>query len=809
MSNVHLTSPTPGTTFTWTVNQSGVNGAVNGSGTDVGSGVDIKQVLTSIGTTSGKVVYTITGAANACSGSNTVDSVIVNPIPTLVVTPLNQEICSGSQTSIALVSNQSPVTFSWKVTPGSILGAYNDTANTIAQTLINPGSVVDTVTYRIIATAGSCSSALDPLVDSVVAKIAVNPKPVVITATPLTICSGDSVKITLLSNVTGSTFTYKALTTGVIGSSDGAGDTIAQHLSVLALRDSVVYTVIPTSIKGCVGDPFKATVYVNPQPQISFLPSSIQSVCSGSAVSVDIVSSVPGTTISWNPRASIITGTKSGSGTTPVHIDDVLSITSDTAVTVIYDVTAISGSGCTNAPLASLLKFTVNPLPKVIPDIKVPVICDGDSLIVPLTSNVPGTDYTWQVVQTGVTGAYADTAALAIRQKLNLTGNTAGTVIYKITSNSPTGCHNATAELLTITVNPLDNAAFHYSALKYCQSEVDPAALITGGTTGSFASIPTGVVFLNANTGLIDLTATTPGKYNITYTTNGACKQSSNVSVDVNANPTADTSKISSTDSYCGTQTGTISGITKLTGTLPITYEWKNNGGVVVDTGRVAVGDSIRLDSVAPGIYTVKITDANGCSLTIGGGANTDIKFLQSVTALFTSDVNDGEVPLPVQFINQSTMNGTNVINYNWNFDNGTTSTLKDPSVTFNDIKTYNVCLIVDDGGKGCKDTICHPIEVLTTSDIPFIPNIFTPNGDGANDIFKITAKGLGTLHAEIYNRWGQKEYEWNTLNGGWDGYSASGMPASSGTYYIVLIAIGADKNKTEFSIKQAFQLVR
>lgn len=811
MTNLHLSSPTVGTTFYWTVNQSGIQGGMNGLGTDTGAGVDIKDVLTSIGTAPGKAVYTITGSASACSGSSIVDSVIVNPIPTLVVTPLNQEICSGAQTNIALVSNQSPVTFSWKVSPGTILGAFNDTANSIMQTLVNPGSIVDTVVYKIIATAGSCSSALDPLVDSVVAKIAVNPKPVVITATPLTICSDDSVKIVLLSSVTGSAFTYKAFTTGVIGSGDGAGDTIAQHLSVLNLRDSVEYTIVPTSPKGCVGDPFMATVYVNPRPEISFLPSAIQSVCSGSAVSVDIVSSVPGTTITWTPQTSIITGTKSGSGTTPVHIDDILSIASDTAVSIIYDVTAVSGSGCSNTALASLLKFTVNPLPKVIPDIKVPVICDGDSLIVPLTSNVVGTDYSWEVTQTGVTGAYADSAQTTIRQKLKLTGNMPGTVVYKITSNSPTGCHNATAEILTITVNPLDNAAYHYSALKYCQSEVDPAAIITGGTTGSFTSIPTGIVFLDPNSGLIDLTASTPGKYNITYTTNGACQQSSNVSVDVNSNPTADTSKISSTDSYCGTQTGTISGITKLTGALPITYEWKNSGGVVVDTGHVAVGDSIRLDSIAPGIYSVKITDANGCSLTIGQGGNLNIKYLQSVTAKFTSDVSDGEAPVVVQFTDQSVLNGTTVINYNWNFDNGTTSTLQNPlPVTFNDIKTFNVCLVVDDGGKGCKDTVCHPIEVTTSSEISIVPNIFTPNGDGMNDILKITAKGLASVHAEIYNRWGQKEYEWNTLNGGWDGYSASGVPAVQGTYYIVLIAVGADKNKTAFpAIKQAFELVR
>jgi gliding motility-associated-like protein len=90
------------------------------------------------------------------------------------------------------------------------------------------------------------------------------------------------------------------------------------------------------------------------------------------------------------------------------------------------------------------------------------------------------------------------------------------------------------------------------------------------------------------------------------------------------------------------------------------------------------------------------------------------------------------------------------------------------------------------------------------------IPNVFTPNGDGVNDVLLITAKGLETVNAEIFNRWGQKIYEWNTLNGGWDGFTASGLTAPEGTYYIILTATGADKKKTMLPvIRQSFTLLR
>jgi gliding motility-associated-like protein len=798
-TNIHLTSSTVSTNFTWTVNQNGVSGGSNGSGTD------INQLLTALGSTPGKAIYSIIGSSNGCSGSAAMDSVTVNPIPTLIVTPLKQEICSGAQTNIALVSNIAGTVFSWTITPRSITGGSNGSTavGNIIQTLTNPGSLPDSVTYHIVATVGGCSSNMAPLVDSVEASIIVNPKPVAIAASPVSICSGDTTNIVITGSVAGSTYSYTASTATVMGSGDGSGDLIKQGLSVNATADSVIYTIIPTSTKGCTGNPTNVKVNVNPRSVISFLPSSTQSICSGSAVSVDMVSNVPGTQINWTPRTSIVIGTNSGTGASPVHISDVLSITSDTAVTVIYDVTAMSAGGCANLPLAALLKFTVNPAPKILPSLKAKTICDGDSINIALASNVNGTTFAWKIIQTNATGAFVDTNAISIRQELKLISNTQGTVKYIITSTSPLGCHAGQAEEVLITINPSDNPAFHYSALKYCQTEPDPIAVITGGSTGIFTVSPVGLILSNNLTGHVDLSASKPGDYFIEFVTDGACSQKAYQEVIINPVPILNIDSLKIGDSNCGTLTGTITGITTASGTAPFKYEWKNNSGVIV-------GDSLFLDSVPPGFYILKITDANGCTGTVGNGNSLNIKFLQTVTADFTSDVTSGETPLPVKFTNKSTSSPGTTIYYLWDFGNGNTSTVKDPSMTFDAINTYNVCLYVDDGGKGCRDTVCAPIDVYTNSNISIIPNVFTPNGDGINDVLMITAKGLGAVDAQIYNRWGQKEYEWHTLNGGWDGYTASGVPATEGTYYIILQAVGADKNKTVFPpIKQSFTLLR
>jgi gliding motility-associated-like protein len=795
-TNIHISSSTGSTTFTWTVNQTNVSGAMDGTGTD------INQVLSVIGTNPGKAIYTITGTSNGCSGGSTIDSVVVNPIPTLVVTPLKQEICSGGQTNIALVSNISGSTFAWTVTPNTITGASNGstTVGNIIQTLTNSGPVADTAIYHIVAIADGCASNLDPLVDSVEAKIAVNPKPVISAASPLSICSGDTINILINSNVTGTIFAYKATTANVDGAGDGSGDLIKQGLSVNYATDSVVYTITATSEQGCVSEPIKSIVYVNPKPVISFILSPGSSICSGTPVSAFLTSNVAGSVFTWTPRPSIVSGAKSGTGLNPSSFNDILSITADTAATVIYDVTASKG-GCMNAAMASLVQFTVHPLPKIIPSATTLTICDGDSIDIALTSNVPGTDFEWTVTQIDVKGAVADSGQTHIKQALTLTGNGTGTATYAISSHSPLGCRSTAAYTLPVKVNPLEMASFHYASLEYCQNELDPAAIIPGNTSGIFSASPTGLILTNVNSGKVDLKGSTPGDYIVAFKTSGKCSQTSYQNIAVNAQPKADTASVMIGDANCGTNTGTITGITTTSGIAPFKYEWKNSAGVIVDT-------TLILDSVPSGYYTLKITDANGCTTTIGNGNSMSINNLKTVTAAFTSDVTSGQLPLTVQFTNQSTSTG--VINYNWNFDNGNTSTLKDPSATFDNIKVYNVCLMVDDGGKGCKDTACAPIEVFTNSDITIVPNVFTPNGDGINDVLMITATGLGSVNAQIFNRWGQKEYEWNTLNGGWDGHTASGVPATEGTYYIILYATGADKNKTVFpAIKQSFTLLR
>lgn len=86
----------------------------------------------------------------------------------------------------------------------------------------------------------------------------------------------------------------------------------------------------------------------------------------------------------------------------------------------------------------------------------------------------------------------------------------------------------------TVNVTALDNASFSYGASSYCFNGTDPTPTITGLAGGTFTS-SAGGLSINASTGTIDLSASTPATYTVTYTTVGSCPNSSNVSVTVSS----------------------------------------------------------------------------------------------------------------------------------------------------------------------------------------------------------------------------------------------------------------------------------
>jgi gliding motility-associated-like protein len=85
--------------------------------------------------------------------------------------------------------------------------------------------------------------------------------------------------------------------------------------------------------------------------------------------------------------------------------------------------------------------------------------------------------------------------------------------------------------------------------------------------------------------------------------------------------------------------------------------------------------------------------------------------------------------------------------------------------------------------------------------------NVFSPNDDGVNDVFKIASQSMALLNCKIYDRWGILVEELSKLNEGWDGRSTSGLECSVGVYYYVIAA--KDTNGKDFNEKGFLQLLR
>jgi hypothetical protein len=219
-------------------------------------------------------------------------------------------------------------------------------------------------------------------------------------------------------------------------------------------------------------------------------------------------------------------------------------------------------------------------------------------------------------------GTFTSTAGLVINAstgQVDLSASTVGT--YTITYSLGGACGNTSTQ--TLTINAVDNANFAYSAASYCQTDPDPTPTISGVSGGTFSS--SAGLSLNATTGQIDVSASTPGTYIVSYTTNGACPNSASRTVVINAAGT--TSFVYSASSYCQSSTDptpTISG---------------NQGGTFSSTAGLVINAStgqVDVSASTPGTYTITYTITGACgsvstqTLTINAVDNANFSYSQN-----------------------------------------------------------------------------------------------------------------------------------------------------------------------------------
>jgi gliding motility-associated-like protein len=173
---------------------------------------------------------------------------------------------------------------------------------------------------------------------------------------------------------------------------------------------------------------------------------------------------------------------------------------------------------------------------------------------------------------------------------------------------------------------------------------------------------------------------------------------------------------------------------------------------------------------------SLTVTSADGCVATV-----TEEELIlvhANPTALFEVNhlVSDLDDP---KFI-FTDLSSENVVDWDWDFGDGDFSYDQNPQHIYQDTGTYPVMLIVTTIN-GCMAAIRTTVRVDPVFTF-YIPNSFTPNGDGINDYFFGQGEGYNEYNMMVYNRWGEEIFKSNNDEYHWDG-SFKGQQVEQSVY--------------------------
>jgi len=482
-----------GTTYSWVA---AANANIGGESTTPQAGATISDILNNITNVNQVVVYTVTPTSGAgCDGNPFIVSVTVRPEPRGFDD--TKTICSDANANYDLTANIANTglggnnllignSYSWiaadnpnisgetSVTPGITI--------TITDVLNNITALDQIVVYTVTATSNN-GCAGDPFTVSVT----VRPEPRGFNDNSTAICSDGTVGYSLLSNLSntgaggnnltaGTTYSWVAAPNANVGGETTvafASGTITDFLNnVTSLDQIVVYTVVPTSSQGCVGDPFTVSVTVRPEPK-GFNDNS-PVICSKATVNYDLTANiantvsggnnlVAGTTYSW-----LAADNPSVSGETLVAanatiINDILNNVSGSNQVVVYTVTATSGNGCVGDPFT--VSVTVRPEPIGLADTD--AVCSDEQINyniqtrnINLLGNSVASLFTYTVVSSdpgnvSAAGKNRPVASnAAITDTYTNTTSADATLTYTITPQSTTGSCIGTSFDVAFTIHP-------------------------------------------------------------------------------------------------------------------------------------------------------------------------------------------------------------------------------------------------------------------------------------------------------------------------------------------------------------------
>jgi gliding motility-associated-like protein len=397
---------------------------------------------------------------------------------------------------------------------------------------------------------------------------------------------------------------------------------------------------------------------------------------------------------------------------------------------------SISNGACAST---SVMVITINPPPTV--NATGTTVCVGANA--PLSAN-GGVNYSWN----GPNGFLSGVQNPVVGSTSTLSAGA-----YTVLVTAVTGCTNTATATVNINV-PITPMALSNGPI--CIGSV-LSLTASGAATYTWAG-PN-----NFNSTLITptiaaTTTLTGGTYTLTAIDANGCVGSTQHIVVVNPLPPVTfTTNAKGCAPVCITFTCTPE--------VPIqNYNWNlGNGSATSGTSNIAY-----TCYTTGGVYTISVvaTDLNGCSsvrtATIEAFPKPNADFIYTPNKPIVNNSSE------VSFFDQTT--GASIIQWNWYFMNNIDfqSGQPNPIFVYKEAGEYVVALMVK-SNRGCIDTVLKRITIGEDFGI-YVPNAFTPNEDGVNDIFQPKGFGITKYFLEIFDRWGEKLFTSNNFFVGWDG---------------------------------------
>ena len=750
-----------------------------------------------------KSIHVVATDINMCvSKSSDTLKVVVNPIPTMT-SPSSLTLCSGFEVNIPLKSNL-PATFTWQATNNpNIVGesVTLQTTTTLKDSLKNKGIIKESILYSVVPTSiPGCIGQPQTVT------ISVNPTPEIASQVD-TICSGVLLDIQpqnglLVGTIVpaNTTYTWTSPVISVPSSITGASEQttgvskITQTLSnVTNTATKVSYSITPKAglNAGCTGKAFTLDVYVNPTPAIASFTSD--SLCSNTTFNKLPLNGVPSKSsivpssieYTWSDPVILPNGAISGASAQAVGQKNIAQTLVNTTLNLAFITYVVTPkAGVCIGPNFSI-PLVVKPVPTMTnPTTK--SFCSDNQVDISLTPSVPSRLNWYADDNSAIQGETTSSqSSVMLSDKLTNQSNSVQTVNYFVTPTSNYNCIGAKIPF-TITVYPKPVIADISKSLCSDDSLLVQPMQLTGGDI-------------------------VPSNTSYTWLSPIVTPQDSILGVKAQNTPITRLAQQLKTANISGTvlytispKSGDVGGCVGKDFTISVALHPVPNPIVSSNVIGICKGASVQIttqldETNFPNTLYMWSDGQKKKNITVKPTSTTD--YILNVTSNGCSSLSDTihvdvDVNVPKAYAGKdfvlcrydtATLEATGGKSYVWEDQLGIVNkNSATPKVAPVVTTIYKVHVIND----YCESV--DEIEVIIDrclKELPTkIPQIFTPNGDNANDLFTITDVDYFTKsNLVVFNRWGNIIYKAVPYVNTWDGKNENGDELPDGTYFYAL----------------------